>query len=699
MTFEEFITKFNIRLDDNQNVAVQATEGPVLLLAVPGSGKTTVLVTRLGYMLYCKHILPENILTMTYTVAATIDMKNRYAGFFGNEYSNRLEFRTINGFCAKVILYYEKILGRKAFELITDEKESYSILAPIYKEYVKEFPTENSIKELSTKITYAKNMLLDDEEIKNMDEASYPFYDMYKSYNKELKKQKKMDYDDQMIYAFQILKRYPQILNYYQEKFKYICVDEAQDTSKIQHNIVSLLAKKYQNVFMVGDEDQSIYGFRAAYPEALMDFKKTYNDAKILILENNYRSTANIVHTADKYIKENEFRYDKTMKATRPSGDDVQKIRLKNQLSQYEYLVSLASDCKSKTAILYRDNECALPIIDLLERKKIPYDIKISDTTFFTNRAVQDVIDIIRFSLNPYDTEIFMRIYYKLNLYLTKQNAINACKISTFKKIPILDAVSQIDSISDSVYIKCRESMASFRKIVTDRADSAISRICSSMGYGEYMYKMRFGVNKINILRALGKQEQNVADFLKRLEKLCDIIRENERDPECKFTITTIHSSKGLEYDNVYLIDVYDSLFPEKVVDRKRCKDSDELRQFEEERRLFYVGMTRAKDRLFLLSYDDKKSTFIDEIFQSNEKFQSRTTVTNFNRYGGNINAQDYKKFEKRMSPNAIITHKTFGKGVISNRAGDIVTVRFEQGDTKKLSIKSLYSFNLIKVE
>ena len=699
MTFEEFITKFNITLDDNQNVAVQATEGSVLLLAVPGSGKTTVLVTRLGYMLYCKHILPENILTMTYTVAATIDMKNRYSAFFGDEYRNRLEFRTINGFCAKVILFYEKMLGRKAFELITDEKESYSILAPIYKEYVKEYPTENSIKELSTKITYAKNMLLNDEEIKNLDETSYPFYDMYKSYNTELKKQKKMDYDDQMIYAFEILKRYPQILDYYQEKYKYICVDEAQDTSKIQHAIVSLLAKKYQNVFMVGDEDQSIYGFRAAYPEALMDFKKIYKDAKILMLENNYRSTANIVHIADKFIKKNEFRYDKNMKPTRPNGDDVQKIRLKNQLSQYEYIVSLASNCKSKTAVLYRDNECALPIIDLLERKKIPYDIKLADTTFFTNRAVQDVIDIIRFSLDPYDTEIFMRIYYKLNLYLTKQNAINACKISAFKKIAILDAACQIDSISDSVYTRCRESMAGFRKIATDRADNAISRIHSSMGYGEYMHKMGIGVNKINILRALGKQELNVSDFLKRLDKLCDIIREKERDQNCNFTMTTIHSSKGLEYDNVYLIDVYDSLFPEKVIDRKKCTDSDVLHQFEEERRLFYVGMTRAKNKLCLLTYDDKKSTFINDIFQSHEKIQRRATTTNFNKYNSNKNAIEYKKFQEKMLIGATIMHKAFGEGMIINRLGDIVTVQFEQSGTKKLFVKSLYSSNLIKVE
>ena len=282
--------------------------------------------------------------------------------------------------------------------------------------------------------------------------------------------------------------------------------------------------------------------------------------------------------------------------------------------------------------------------------------------------------------------------YYEYGAAPRKPSIIYDRQNSSFTKL-------SLDDISDSVYSRCRESMAGFRKIVTDRADSAISRICSSMGYGEYMHKMGFGVNKINILRALGKQEENVSNFLKRMDKLCDIIRSKKSDPKSNFTMTTIHTSKGLEYDEVYLIDVYDSLFPEKVVDRKRCTDSDVLRLYEEERRLFYVGMTRAKNKLFLLSYDDKKSTFINELFQSNEKVQRRSTATRFNKSNNRINAIDYKKFQEKMSPKAIITHKTFGKGVISNRAGDIITVQFEQGVTKKLSVKSLYSFNLIKVE
>ena len=298
-----------IVLNPQQSEAVKTVNGPVLLLAVPGSGKTTVLVLRLGYMITNCGIDPENILTVTYTVAATRDMARRFAGFFGEELASRLEFRTINGICAKIIGYYSRVLGKKAFELVTDEKKTAGILTQIYQQVEQTWPTEADLRNVRTLITYIKNQMLTEKEIRELGSGKgSPLRDadcqinigqIYERYNRWLREQHLMDYDDQMVYALTILRKVPQVLAHFQDLYRYICVDEAQDTSKIQHAIIALLASRYDNLFMVGDEDQSIYGFRAAYPEALLNFEKEHRGAKILLMEQNYRSGSGIVGGSD----------------------------------------------------------------------------------------------------------------------------------------------------------------------------------------------------------------------------------------------------------------------------------------------------------------------------------------------------------------------------------------------------------------
>ena len=207
MTLQEFITKFNVKLNKQQLEAVQSVEKPTLLLAVPGSGKTTVLVTRLGYMIYCMGIRPEEILTVTYTVAATNDMRKRFAAIFGVELAKRLEFRTINGICAKIIGYYGRCVGKKAFDLVTDESYKIKLLSAIYTELIHQYPTESDLKNISTLITYIKNMQLSKEEIDKVgNEQDIPLLKIYSAYCDEMKKQSLMDYDDQMVYALTMLK-------------------------------------------------------------------------------------------------------------------------------------------------------------------------------------------------------------------------------------------------------------------------------------------------------------------------------------------------------------------------------------------------------------------------------------------------------------------------------------------------------------
>ncbi len=613
MTEQVFIEEYGARLNSQQLDAVRTVDGPVLLLAVPGSGKTTVLVNRLGYMIYCKGIAPENILTLTYTVAATKDMAARFKNYFGDELSNRLEFRTINGICAKIIAYYGRLIGKPAFELCSDEKDTAGFLTNIYINVVGEFPTESDIKNIRTLITYCKNMCLSKDEIKELGKSEdINLLRIYDIYNEELKSRSLMDYDDQMVYAYRILKGSGVVLEYFQNQYKYICVDEAQDTSKIQHMIISLLAGKKGNLFMVGDEDQSIYGFRAAYPDALLNFEKQHPGAKVLYMDKNYRSNANIIAAADIFIQHNKDRYKKHICATKEAASEISFVQIKRD-GQYNYLLKVANNVQEKTAVLYRDNESVLPLVDILERQSVPYAIKNADLGFFTNHVVIDIINMLRFAFVPMDEELFMKIYFKFQAYISKKDAFEMCRIAERNHSGILDAAEFVD-MNGRVLGNCRSLRTHFKNMANETPYKAINRIEKFMGYGEYLIANNIDTNKIFILKMLAKQEHDIPSFINRLNELRLILMEKKNTSGAKFILSTIHSSKGLEYDNVFMIDVINGVFPNKVVRNTSKASPQDKKNFEEERRIFYVGITRAKDKLTIFKYNDKQSTFIQEL-------------------------------------------------------------------------------------
>ena len=695
MTFEEFISRYRIRLNEQQKKAVKAVEGPVLLLAVPGSGKTTVLVARLGYMIYCKGIAPENILTMTYTVATTADMRARFNSFFGESASQGLEFRTINGVCAKIIQSYERSVGRSAFGLLSDEKEISAILSALYKSVSGSFATESDIKNLRTLITYAKNMMLSDEEIKTLEKKEPHFSEIYKKYALELRNRRLMDYDDQMVYAYRILQKYPLILERIKKQYPYICVDEAQDTSKIQHAIISLISGENGNIFMVGDEDQSIYGFRAAYPEALMSFEKEHTGAKVLLMEQNFRSDGNIVSAADRFISKNSLRHPKKMKAAREAEIPIKEIPLLGRSAQYSHLLRMAENCKREIAILYRDNENALPLVDIFERNNIPYRIKNADYTFFSHRVVQDITNIILFAYDPKNTELFLQIYYKIGAYLNKSAALNACELSVKAGIPVLDAVLIRGEISSGTEKSCRAIKEHLDSIVTERADNAVFRIAHHMGYNEYLGRMGICANKVSVIEAIGAGQENAAALLKRLSELARILREKRSSGE-KIILSTVHSSKGLEYDSVYLLDVCDGIFPESVIKDVKNASEDDIKAYEEERRLFYVGATRAKNELSVFTFGAGRSTFSDELL--GKSIGSAVSAKGKNSaLEAAFSKKDYDDFCARFSKGEELFHKMFGHGRVISREDDIVKVIFDSGSVKKLSLKFLLERGLLK--
>ena len=667
MTWTEFICRFPIQLNQQQESAVQSVEGPVLLLAVPGSGKTTVLVTRLGYMIFCKGIAPERILTVTYTVAATKDMAARFARCFGAEMAERLEFRTINGICARVIQYCSWKSGRTAFSLLTDEKRIAAMLAGIYQRIEHSYPTESDLQNVRTLITFIKNRMLGEEEIRALEkDAEIQLLRIYKAYNAELREHQLMDYDDQMVYAYTMLQRFPWLLEHFQQQYPYICVDEAQDTSKIQHAIIALLASRTENLFMVGDEDQSIYGFRAAYPEALLEFEQHHPGARVLLMEENFRSDASIVRAADRFIQKNTLRHEKHMQPARPKQREIREIPLANRKAQYSYLLKVATDCtaayaaavraavaggaqdpaeataetasadkrrpRTQIAVLYRDHECALPLIDLLERNGVPYRMRNADIGFFTNRVVLDICNIIRLAENPLNSELFMQLYYKLGTYLRKQDAQSIAEISQLEGLSVWDVALKHGGLNAYTKGKVRAIQTHMRNLLKESAGRAVYRIVEYMGYREYMERSEIKDTKLDILRILADQEDSPRQLVDRLEELRQLLKEKPQERDCPFILSTIHASKGLEYDSVYLLDVIDGVLPAQIPKDLKKAEKSEIEAYEEERRLFYVGITRAKNQLYVFTMKTQHSSFCDELFQRTPK---KTSVKPTPAYSG----------------------------------------------------------------
>ena len=681
MDFSQFKMQYSISLDPQQEMAVQAADGPVLLLAVPGSGKTTVLVTRLGYLLRVRGIPPEHILTMTYTVAAAQDMRRRYASLFGEMEVNRLAFRTINGVCSRIIRYYERTLHRTAFSLLEDSGQKRALLGEIYYRQTHEFAGESTLKGLEAALTYAKNQMLKGKELEQVEAEGVDFPAFYQAYVQALRERQVMDYDDQMVYALQILRQYPQILQAIQGRYTHFCVDEAQDTSKIQHAILHLLAGQTRNLFLVGDEDQSIYGFRGADPQFLLQFDRLYPDARVLYLERNYRSTQPITAAADRFIQRNSARRPKQMRAVRGDGPPVRQISVYDRAEQYSYLCRLAEGCTTETAVLYRDNDSALPLLDLLNRAGIPYRCRQVEPLFFSNRVVRDITDIIRFAQNPRDGMLFGTLYYKLGAGISRSLAQEAVSAAQAGEEPILFYAAQHPSASPWTKRQCRALQPHLNNLLQERADRAIYRIVHFMGYGAYLENRGGDRSKADILEALGAKEPTPVRLLTRLTELQEVVRAGSSDPGCPFILSTIHSSKGLEYHRVILMDIADGLLP-KVLNTPK-----EQTLYEEERRLFYVGMTRAKQELAVVTFrrNTLSSSFSQELFPKKDLRRSPLPPKAPSLPApvqAAVQTQDYL-------PGSRLLHRSFGPGTLTGRTGDIATVTFDSGAVKKLSLST----------
>ena len=597
MDYHTFCQKFNIcGLNEQQEAAVRRVNGATLLLAVTGSGKTTVIVARTGYLMYVAGVKPENILTITYTRAAAKEMKERFIKKFAPE---RIPaFSTINSFCLSVINTCAKEKYIHVPKLVPNNE---SIVRAIAAKMLPEYPSDSQVRSLAQKVCKVKNKLMTFQEIEAIEENSLDFSAFYQAYKLYMSEHDLMDCDDQLLMANDLLNEYPDILQRAHEKFRYVSVDEAQDTSYVQHLIVQKLVGRNGNIFMVGDEDQSIYGFRGAYPAALLDFQSNYNEPCILRMETNYRSDRNIVSAANQFIKLNTRRLDKNMRAQSQKDGAIVVTCIDHMEQQAELLLERIRNQKpdESLAILYRNNDSAIPLINLLQMNGIQVQTRDATGTFMTNYVIRDLLDFMLLALNPADTTAFGHLYYKMGLYMkgvTAKRIIEAVEEGECRNV-FSAAMKFAGGKGYAWKIECLPR--DFSDLAKKKPVEAIDYILFMLDYWSNWLTKKIDAGaseqfirlRISILKMVAEKYSTIPDFLAALKN----ITEYKGCEDSNVTVTTIHSSKGLEFDKVILIDMVSGIIPGDSDDRDAEDD-------EEDARAFYVGATRARHELEIIT-------------------------------------------------------------------------------------------------
>ena len=604
-----FCSEYGYELTSEQKEAVASDTKATLLLAVPGSGKTTVLLARIGFQVKVLGIPEERILAVTYTRKAAEEMKIRYESRFGR---SRVVFKTINALSLEIYRTFCKVQKHPERTLITRE-QSRRLVGRIIRKVENRVANVSDYERLQAQIAFIKNMMYTtEEEINgNLDPENGYLYEEYRLYSKAMDHPyemnvgnvgvdtRLMDYDDQMVNAYWILTHSRSLLDHFCRKYRYIDVDEAQDNSKIQHEIIRMLSLRAENMFMVGDDDQSIYGFRAAYPEILLNFRKVYPESVILHLSRNFRSDGCIVALADRFIGNNKVREEKRMVSHKPSRQKVTLISSPDRHTQYRMALSNAVREGKGTAILYRDNESSVLLAYYLMKRGIEFTLRTPEANFFDFIQVQEMLSYLKLAENPYDMESFRMIARKGIVYPTRTEEEEMALVMRQEGCDVFDALDSVSSYKGKYF---REDMEILKYL---DSSSSIDHIMDS-GYRMHIERNELSNYRMETLHFLAEDIPDRHEFLSVVDTLRDSFRSDITSrEEGALTLSTVHSAKGLEWENVHYIDLSDVCYPEP-------DDTSNPFLSEEYRRVFYVGITRAKRHLTLYRYAGEEFSLLE---------------------------------------------------------------------------------------
>lgn len=707
-------------LNQKQREAVLMTEGPVMAIAGAGSGKTSVLTTRIAYLIKKKNVDISNILAITFTNKAAREMKERVVKLTGHK-SSEMWISTFHSFCAKILRFHIESLGYKRGFQIIDDDDAKKIIKDILKEE-KPDADQKELKQIRSRISKIKNRSENEGYgfNGNNDLASQ----VYDEYQKYLFTNNLVDFDDLLLLTIELFKQFPDIQKKYNNQFKYVLVDEFQDTNNVQYELVSLILGSNKNIFIVGDEDQSIYAFRGANIKNITKFREDYPDYHIVLLEENYRSTNNILNAANQIIKNNKSRIEKKLFSSKGNGEKIIKYKGATERDEVEYISKMIlkltrKDYKySDFAILYRMNNLSRMFEDNFLSKHIPYGI-VGNTSFYKRREIKDFIAYLRMILSSSDFFSFERAISNPRRGIGKKT-LN--KIKDYMVLYDLDIFEAIDKSNEFLgksvcnkLIIFKESIEDYRnKFETLPLNDFVDYILSDSGYLKALKKdEKFDDRYSNLLefKSILHENQSIYTQSSKQDMLLYLLEdislksdENGEDIDNRVTLMTVHSAKGLEFRVVFVIGLENGIFP-----MIRANEADML---EEERRLMYVAVTRAKELLFLTNanvrnlYGESRHTVeslfvkeIDEELLNVEGYDSYTnrpssfrssgpgrkrerTVVSLPKKAASIrkrksNLDNYQ--ENDLNKGDKVNHTKFGEGMVISVAGDNCIIAFAQ--------------------
>ncbi len=710
--FERKKEELGIELNAVQQQAVLETEGPLLLLACPGSGKTTTMIMRIGYLIEEKKVPPSRIKAITFSRASAADMKARFEKLFPHLPS--VNFSTIHSLAFEITRHYLEKTDRN-YELIegkgSHQFNKQSLLKRIYKDVLKEDCTDDELGTLSTFISGLKNKLIP---MDKWEEVEQPFKNaslIAKKYEQHKTKQTHfiyVDFDDMLVLAEEALRLDDALADEFRGRFDYLLTDESQDTSLVQHMIVEHLVAYHGNLCVVADDDQSIYTWRGADPTYLLEFKKVYPDALILQMEQNYRSSKEIVETAAKFITRNQDRYPKQMFTKNAANKPIQLKQVSTPKDQLDYVIYELLNEKnlSETAILFRNNASSTMYVSELHRRGIPFYMKDADDKFFNHWIIEDILNFMRLSFNVERKDIFAKIILKMNLYVSRS------QVTKFQNAKasgnVFDVFMKTVPLKERQVKKLQDYKKGYEVIPEMRPMRVIQLIREDLGYEaalksraeKFGYRFDHLNDILDTLENIAMPLRTMVEFAQRLKELEEAVQTAKfNPPENAVTLSTFHSSKGLEFGRVFMIDLQKGIIPSE-------EDEQDVRTLEEARRLFYVGMTRAKNRLELLSFQEDEgkkkedSRFLNEVRRiinpNQAPVEKRKTIATkqVQRKTVQVNPKGIQN-RQELSVGLEVVHRVFGKGKILS-VDSKVKIQFEH-EQKEFDTNTILQYGFIE--
>lgn len=685
-------------LNKEQIEAVKTIDGPVLVMAGAGSGKTKVLTTRIAYLIE-EGIPSYNILAITFTNKAAAEMRDRVSNLIGDVSSFIGTFHSLG---VRIIRENHDILGLPNNFTIIDSDDTNTIIKKLLKEMNLD-SKQYSSSYVRNRISFIKNQMLTDGELDRLFNTPMDkvVVEVYHRYNNKLKTSASVDFDDLLLLPVNLFKERKDILEYYQDKYRYILIDEYQDTNPVQYKLSVMLSNKYKNIFVVGDMNQSIYAFRQADFRNISNFEKDFKGAKVIKLEHNYRSTNNILSAANEAIKHNTERKDLKLFSDNGDGVKIKYMRAYDEKHEIALVIDeikhlLSEGYKNEDiAILYRTNAQSRAIEDVFLAKGIPY--KVFGSYYFYNRKeIKDLISYLRLIYNPHD-EISLR-----RVINTPKRGIGESAIAAIEERAKQQNISMFDALETRKELEFKEIIEDLIKrseslSLTELIDEVLERSgmkkeleSSKALEDEIRLENLMEVKSITASFEERTGSANLGDFLEEVSLIADI--SNHTEDGDVVTLMTLHSAKGLEFPVVFLVGMEEGLFPHNM--------SLMENNLEEERRLCYVGITRAKERLYLTNAKRRMlygkenmnipSRFISEI---DEKLIEKIGPKEENKVIDK--KQMYTNDNNDITEGSIISHEQYGTGVVVKCDGSLISVAFKTGIKKLMkNHKSIKKIN-----